>query len=354
MPTSLVTLSTTEYVKVNSSLSPLVLQSLRDQVRIALSSVKPTINNTVFHTLDGSDSPLQLFDLDVDVWALATSDRCSLVVTETGPAQIGLYDGYGNPISSLKGAIDIHNADVHNSVVNRYMHRHTAVSTTITTAITGDGTEYTIDVADATGFAVGDYLHINTSEEEITHPRLISSTPALPTTGPATFTLDRILDIAHPIGSTVIQSIIDMSSAAGTMASPVIYYAAPYGTSVWHVTRLLFELTHGTAGDLGLFGDLTALTNGCVLRAKINNQYYTFTNWKQNSHMKVDMFDVEFDPRSGGGGQYGTTGRGTFTKAGAVIRLDGALGDRIELLVQDDITLLDSFTMKMQGHDEAY
>lgn len=353
MPTSLVALKTTEYVKVNSSLSPLVLQSLRDQVNIALSVAKPSINNTVFHTLDGSDSPLQLFDLDVDVWALATSDCCALVVTETGPAQIGLHDGYGNPIASYRGAINIHDDDVHHEIVNRYMHRHTAVSTTLTAAIVGDGTEYEISVDDATGFADLDYIHLNTSNEELTHPRIISSIPALPTTGPAVFTLDRRLDKAHSIGDEVIQSIIDMSTTAGTMANPVIYYASPYGNEVWHLTRLLFEITHGTAGDLGLFGNLSALTYGCVLRVKVNNQYTTFTNWKQNSNMKTDMYDVQFDPRSGGGGQYGTTGRGTFTNAGAIVRLDAALGDRLELLVQDDITLLDSFTMKVQGHFEG-
>lgn len=264
-----------------------------------------------------------------------------------------LRDGSGNPIGSLEGAINIHDADVHNSIVNRYMHRHTAVSTTLTVAVVGDGTEYQISIADATGFANGDYIHINTTLVETTHPRIVSASPALPTTGPVVLTLDRRLDAAHGIGDEVVQAVIDMSSITATMASPVIYYASPYGTEVWHVTRILFELTHGTAGDLGLFGDLPALTNGVVIRALVSGQYYTFTNWKQNSNMKVDMYDVQFDPRSGGGGQYGTTGRGTFTNAGAIVRLDAAQGDRLELLVQDNITLLDSFTMKAQGHLES-
>jgi len=354
MATAKVNLDLSQYVKINASTRQVLLQARGDTVRIAVSIAQPTKSNTAYHELGGKDAPLTINLVDQDIWALAMTDKSALIITELDPAQTALFDGYGNPIGSLKGAVNIHDADVHNSVVNRYMHRHTTVQTTLTTAVVGDGTEYTIDVADATGFAIGNYLHINTGIEEITHPRLTSSNPALPTTGPATFTLDRRLDYAHSIGDAVVQSVIDMSSVAGSIANPVIYYAAPYGIDVWHVTRIMFELTHGTAGDLGLFGDLPALTNGIILRAKVNNEYYTFTNWKQNSHMKVDMYDVQFDPRSGGGGSYGTTGRGTFTKAGAVLRLDGALGDRLELLVQDDITLLDSFTMKAQGHPEDY
>jgi hypothetical protein len=112
-------------------------------------------------------------------------------------------------------------------------------------------------------------------------------------------------------------------------------------------------MTHGSAGDLGLFGNLAALTNGVLLRAKINGNYGTLTNWKTNANIKTDMFDVVFDNRSGGGGTWGTTGRGTFREAGAVLRLDGDTADQFELYVQDDLTTLLTFTMKVQGHLES-
>lgn len=328
-------------------------------VFLAVQAAEPTKKHTAYNVLKYND-PILMGNTagDVGAWAYCNATEGLLSVSTTAPngfvrqLKVLLADGYGNPIGSLKGALDIHDADVHNAVINRYMHRHTGVETTLTTEIIGDGTEYTIDVADVTGFALLDYIHINTTTEERTHPRVIQSSVALPGSGPGTFTLDRFLDLPHPVGDGVTQSVIDMSSVAGSMAAPVIYYAAPYGDQIWHVTRIMFELTHGTAGDLGLFGDLPALTNGVQLRARIGGLYYTFTNWKQNSQMKVDMYDVQFDPRSGGGGQYGTTGRGTFTNAGAVLRLDGAAGDRLELLVLDDITALDSFTMKAQGHPE--
>ena len=259
------------------------------------------------------------------------------------------YDGYGNPIGSLDGALDIHDADVHTRVINKDMHNHAGI-TTILTADTVAGTDYQIQVADATGFVVGDPIHINTTTVETTHPRITATTAA---TGPATFTLDRRLDYAHFIGDVIEKSVINMCLTVGTMAAPIEYWAAPEPGEVWHITRLLFEMTHSTAGDLGTFGDLPPLANGVLLRSRNNGQYGTFTNWKTNADIKSDMYDVDFNTRSGGGGTYGTTGRGTFTNAGAIVRLDGDTNDRIELYVQDDLTGLLTFTMKMQGHFEG-
>ena len=248
------------------------------------------------------------------------------------------------------GLINIHNADVHSRIINKYMHQHTAIVTTLTAAVNPDGSQYQIEVADATGFAVNDYLHINTTSIETTHPTIIAISNA---TGPSTFTLDRRLDIGHAIGDEIRKTIVDMSLQVGTLAVPQEYWVGPEPGEVWHLTRFLFEMTHPTSGDLGKYGGIAALTNGTVLRAKISGQYGTFTNWKRNADMKTDMFNIEFDVRSGGQGDFGTSGRGTITESGAVIVLRGDSGDRVEIYNQDDITLLDSFTMKFQGHFEG-
>lgn len=83
MPTVAVNLSTTEYVQVNTSFNPILLQSHRDAVRITLSELKPSKSNTVFHVLSGDDAPLPFNSIDTNVWALATTDKSSLIVSET-------------------------------------------------------------------------------------------------------------------------------------------------------------------------------------------------------------------------------------------------------------------------------
>jgi hypothetical protein len=329
-------------------------------VFLAVQAAKPAADHKAYSVVKRAPSvPLQNRDGDPGAWAYSHGSTGRLSIST--PAREGfagghvlasLQDGFGNPLSSYydadtgKYVLDIHNADVHNQVINRYLHQHTATETTI--AIETAPNDYQITVASAAGFAIGDYIHINTTSFETTHPQITAIVGNV-------FTLDRRLDVTHLVGDTVTKAIIDMAAAGqvGTMAAPQEYAMWPEGDTVFHITRILFALTHGTAGDLGLFGDLAPLANGVLIRVRLNGQYGTLTNWKTNADMKTDMFDVEFDSRSGGGGTWGTSGRGTFTETGAVLRLDGATNDQLEVYIQDDITLLDSFTMKAQGHLEG-
>jgi len=101
MSTSVALLDTTQYVKVNSERHYVMLQSLRDTVRVAFSDTQPVVSNIAFHTLDGSDEPLRLHDIDTDVWVLAMTNRSSLVITEFDtqtihvyPPEVDLENGY--------------------------------------------------------------------------------------------------------------------------------------------------------------------------------------------------------------------------------------------------------------------
>ena len=265
------------------------------------------------------------------------------IVTEDQPFPTSLFDGNGKPINSLNGAIDVHMALVHSVIVNQSLYQDSGVITSLAVATVGG--EYQITVDDSTGFAVGDRLHINTGLSEGTFSTILAIDGDI-------FTLDRRIDFVHDIGCSVEKVHVEMATNVGTLASPQVYHVQPPAGEVWHITRILFEMTHGSAGDLGKFGGISELDNGVLVRVKIDDQYLTITNWKNNGDIKTDMFDVHFDTRSGGGGSYGTTGRGTFTKTGAVPELNGDNEDRLEIWVQDDISDLESFKMKAQGHTE--
>lgn len=348
MPTSLVNLSTTEYVKVNSTQSPLVLQSMRDTVRIAMSVAKPTVENTVFHTLDGSDSPLQLFDLDADVWALATSDRCSLVVTETGPAQVGLHDGFGNPIGSLDGAIDVHNADPHHVVYNQLLHYDTATTTTLAAdALAGSST---IVLASAVGFAAGDELKI---ENGIQEPVFFLIVTLVGTTA----TLDTPLSIDHLTGTPVTKIYTNIAqpgvTSAASVATPVIYGSHVHTGTIVHITSMTVIITDNSAMDFTTFGGIAALANGCVLSASRVGVPGSYTNWKSNSDMDTDAFPVRYQTKVGGG-LYGLSAIYNIkSSTEAIIYLAGSAGDSFQIRIQDDLTALTSFRIKLQGHYEG-
>ena len=105
----------------------------------------------------------------------------------------------------------------------------------------------------------------------------------------------------------------------GTLASPQEYIIRPNVDQIIHVTRIILTMTHSTLGDDGLFGDLPPLTNGFLVRANVNGQYGTFTNWKTNEKVASDMYDLRYTTRASGGGTYGTVGRGSFYKLGVVV-----------------------------------
>jgi hypothetical protein len=256
-------------------------------------------------------------------------------------------NGNYSSIGQFKGALDVHQADVHHFSVNKHFIRETGTSTTISTASNAGDTA--LIVADTTGFLVGDTVTIRNGGNEEPNGAIIT---AIAAGAPGTLTMDRPMDYGYGIGSTVKQVIEDMASLAGTLASPVFYKIAPPPGEIWHILRILLDSTFGTAADDSRFGNITGgITNGMVIRQNLSAGFFTFSNWKKNGDMKRDMYDLDYTDRAGGGsGQYGMSGRLTFKKVDVVFELDGDEGDSLEILVQDDITSLNSFEVHAQGH----
>lgn len=248
-------------------------------------------------------------------------------------------------VNTYNGSINVHDADIHRKIVNEYFHNHTGVTDTLAVAVTAG--EYTITVTNGTLFTIGNYIQISNGLIEATFPQIKNIVGNI-------LTLDRPLDNGFAIGNNVEEVLVDMN-VLGTQLVPVSFKMIPNQNEKWHIVRFLLSITHPTAGDLGLFGDLPKLTYPVLLRQYDGelNTYVTFTAWNANSDIKDDVYDVDFNVRSGGGGTYGTTARGSLrTGTGAIARLDGSKGDYLEMLIQSDLTLLTSFRFKAQGHLE--
>ena len=265
--------------------------------------------------------------------------------------EVWSHDGEGNPLSSYyNGAtgtyvLNVHDADVHNQPVNQYFHQHTGITTTLTGATNSNGGDYVIDVVDTTGFTVGTFVQVGADNHQGLKYQILALTAT-------TITLDSYVDTSFPIGTAIAQVTVEMNTL-GTLAVPQEYIIKPNPNQIIHITRIIVTMTHNNQGDDGLFGDLAPLTNGFLIRANVAGVYGTFTNWKTNEKIASDMYDLRYTTRSGGGGTYGTIGRGSFYKLGVVVRLDGSRGDFMEVYNRDDLTSLLSFEIKAQGHVEG-
>ena len=244
--------------------------------------------------------------------------------------------------TAIKGAKNIRIGDVNNQIVNELFHLHTGDISTIASTVTVGDTA--IVLADATDFSVGDAIQINNGNIETTFPII-----TLKVTN--TLTLDRPLDFGYSIGDQVEVVHTDLRTTIGTLAAPISHVVMPEAGKVWQIHRIIIAMTHTAAATDDKFGSINALTNGVVLRANIGGQNGSFTNWKTNGDIILDMYDVTYSDKAGSS-LFGTSARGSFNRIDATVRLDGDNGDFLEILVQDDITGLSSFFINAQGYVE--
>lgn len=249
-------------------------------------------------------------------------------------------------ITSYRGSLNVNNSWVNRKIVNESFHEHDSAVTNPTTGITAGDTAVTAD--SVVGFSVGDVVKI---EEDVAGLG-IQEIGVLTITiiAGSVITFDRPISNNYTTAATIERVVTNMA-VNGSLASPVIFQIDPPLGTVWQFTRILFNITDQTAMDDAKFGGITALTNGVSLRATTAaGRTVTFANWKSNSDMKLDMFDVDYSTKAPSG-FFGLTGRWTFTKAEVVAELDGDASpiQQLEVLIQDDLTGLDTFTMRGQG-----
>ncbi len=254
-----------------------------------------------------------------------------------------VQDGVGNPIGSLNGALNVHVEDVHEKIINRHFIQPDSATENPNAPVAVN--DYIITVDSTTGFTAGDNVVIKDDSGDV-REHVFS---IITVTADTSITLSRRVDVAYTT-SAIIEKVEVNMNIVGSLASPEVFYVQPPSDEVWHITRVLISMTSSTAMDDSKFGGITALTNGVVLEED-KTVDLTITNWKSNSDIKADMFDVNYSDKAPAGSN-GLTGRFTFKKSGAVVKLDGSLGDKLEVYIQDDLTGLDSFEMKAQGHIE--
>lgn len=206
-----------------------------------------------------------------------------------------------------------------------------------------------VTVASATGISAGSYLIIYNGDSNryfLCHVVSIVSTTA---------TIDTPFDFAFPSGSTVDVAITNMNENGSSM--PLVFGIRGSGMtsavpSSVDITRIILTCITESAADLSLFGDLTELTNGLVMRHRKLSSYNHIFNVKSNRELAGIMFDFDILSASNPAqGVDGFKGRLTFAgqeKVGVVKRLRP--GEDLELIIADDLSGLTTFEVIAEGH----
>lgn len=223
---------------------------------------------------------------------------------------------------------------------------------TNSTTLAADGVigQRTFTVADPTGFTVGKDFSVFCIPGSRFYRGEITGVAG------SVITVDSPIDFVYLSGDQATAS--DSHITANGSVTPVVYRlrSAPPGLPlVGDITRLIFVMDTTEAPDLDKFGDLTLLTNGIVVRKKVNGGgYQNIFNAKSNGDLAKIMYDLDFFDALKFG-NHGVKGRLTFggqNKIGVVIRLEDQ--DDLELIVQDDLSTLVDFQVIAEGHVVSY
>ncbi|MCK5127634.1 MAG: hypothetical protein KAR42_15360 [candidate division Zixibacteria bacterium] len=321
-------------------------------IYLAVQAAQPDKDHDAYNILKRDDD-IRLTNQagDLGAWAFCNTSAGLIEVSIRDGFQPLLattaHDGLGNPIGSLKGAINVHDADVHDVPINELLHRHTGIDTTIAVAASAGDTSIT--VVDGSLFADGSSFQIEEGAViEATFPVINSGG------GTNTFVLDRPLDNDFDIGA-IVEAVDTNMAVDGTLLAPVSFRLIPDAEQEWHAITVTLSMTHSGGSDPSLFGDLTELLNGLVFRAfnGATGQHRTFDVWKNNAQIGLTFGKVEYEPKVGGG-DFGTFATASIKlRSGAVPKLSGKNGDYIEGLVQDPLAALITVNIKVQGHIEG-
>ena len=265
-------------------------------------------------------------------------DRMMNVIIST-PAGVAIGTPTGE---SGDTALAVHIEHLHQHIWNHYFKLNTAVTDTLNGAVSADSKILVLN--DATGFSANDMIDISLGAKHVHMYRKIISIAT------NTLTLDSGLDVALTDGSVITQTSFNM--AVNGSVTPQVFTVRSTTDEKVDIMRLLLSIVDNVAADDGKFGGIAALTNGVHIRRNMNDgTYQTLAIWRANKDMKEDMYDVAYTDKAGGG-NYGVNGRWTIFETGAVLNIDGDLGETIECVIQDDLTTLIDFQIKMQGHIE--
>lgn len=265
-----------------------------------------------------------------DCYVIQENGKKALAVTGGGQAlDVALQD-------QTTDAIIVYFNQVHNS-------------TALAVAVPDITTDPRIIVVDsATGIVIGSYIIL------FDPASVRFSTFFVTAVNGVNITLDSPIDFEYPIGTFVDVAIVDMS--VNGSVTPQVFglrgVGTPPGIEVsFDVTRIIFTCIAASPISLSLFADLSALTNGLLLRSR-NARIKNIFNIKDNREIQGLMFDftpsVATNPAQG---EDGFVSRLTFAgqnKIGVAIRLP--IGEDLEIWVQDNILGITSFRIRAEGH----
>ena len=202
----------------------------------------------------------------------------------------------------------------------------------------------TINVVSSTGVLATGVHAINISENGRTFQAIVTAVTATSISFNAPLDMD--------ITTAAVVKVGNWNMNVNGSVTPVIYCVCPPPGVTWDITRIIGSINDDVEMDATTFGGIASLDNGMVLRV-VDGYTKNIFVVNNNGGFTERAYDTEYDDRRSPQSEYGFSYRRTFAgqeKNGVVIRLNGDTGDKLEIIIQDDLTALAKLAHVVQGH----
>lgn len=202
-------------------------------------------------------------------------------------------------------------------------------------------------------FIVGEYIeicHLSGGFRPVCYHSRVTSVSALSIT------------VGKPIGFPIVVSNILSAKRTTTnlnvdgSVTPFKFdIEPPNGTARWDLTRTIMTLQCSGQPDDSKFGDIAGgILNGIYFGIENDRFNGYLVNIIDNAGFRGMAYDVIYVARTLPAGSYGIAIRKTFAgqeKYGVAIRLNGAINEKFVCYVQDNLSTLLEFRIKLMGHE---
>ncbi len=153
-----------------------------------------------------------------------------------------------------------------------------------------------------------------------------------------TITIDSLIGDVYLTGVNHNRSTQDMRVDGSV--TPVVFAIKPDSGQSGDINNVKFSIQDNSSMDFSTFGSAAALTVGCLLRYKrADGSFENIFNFKTNGDISQRASSHDFEDKIGGG-LVSFTCKVTFNGQpynGVAVRVDGDLGEELQLVVQDDL-----------------
>jgi len=165
--------------------------------------------------------------------------------------------------------------------------------------------------------------------------------------------IDFNLDINYI--ETAALSNINMN-VAGTSTAPIIFFSRPPTTSIWEITSIIVTGIMTGQPDDSKFFDQAKLIWGIFFgfESPILNLRKYLVNIQDNAGFRGTAYEVTYTTRTLPLGSYGLSARKIIAGQdhyGTILRLTGITQDRFAVYIQDDLTGITRWRIRVMGHE---